>query len=246
MNYPEQTTNPNILIRAMSAEDFQLIAPYLERVLISQGQMLAEANQIIKFIYFPEGGIVSITATTPDDGKTEIGIVGRDGLTGTAVLLGTDRTPHDTFVQVNGSAAWRIGADDFRRVVAQSVTLQTLLLRYVQTFLVQSAHSTVSNAHHRIEARLARWLLMCHDRIDGDEIFITHEFLSMMIAAQRTGVTVSLHILEGAGIISSKRARVIILNREKLLDLAGDAYGAPEAEYRRLIGPMGRVTDASG
>jgi CRP-like cAMP-binding protein len=243
MSNLDQTSNPNILIQLMIPEDFALIGPHLERVLVVQGQMLSEANKSIEFIYFPEGGIVSITASTPGDGKTEIGIVGRDGFTGTAVLLGADRTPHDTFVQVNGSAAWRIAADDFRRVVAQSVTLQTLLLRYVQTFLVQSAHSTVSNAHHRIEARLARWLLMCHDRIDGNEIFITHEFLSMMIAAQRTGVTVSLHILEGAGIISSKRARVIILNREKLLDLAGDAYGAPEAEYRRLIGPMGRLPD---
>jgi len=81
---------------------------------------------------------------------------------------------------------------------------------------------------------------MCHDRIDGDEIRLTHEFMSMMIAAQRTGVTVCLHILEGAGLIRSKRARVVILDRERLEDLAGDAYGAPEAEYRRLIGPFGR------
>lgn len=87
---------------------------------------------------------------------------------------------------------------------------------------------------------------MLDSRIDGDEIKITHEFMSMMIAAQRTGVTVRLHILEGAGMIRSKRARVEILDREKLVDLAGDAYGAPEAEYRRLIGPFGRPADPRG
>ncbi|RYE92638.1 MAG: helix-turn-helix domain-containing protein, partial [Oxalobacteraceae bacterium] len=97
-----------------------------------------------------------------------------------------------------------------------------------------------TNAHHRIEARLARWLLMCHDRVDGDEIAITHDFLGLMIAAERSGVTVSLHILEGAGMIRAKRGRVIIRDRELLCELAGDSYGVPEAQYRHLIGPLGR------
>jgi hypothetical protein len=81
---------------------------------------------------------------------------------------------------------------------------------------------------------------MCHDRIDGDEVHVTHEFMSMMVAAQRTGVTLTLHILEGAGIIQSQRARITILDRDKLEELAGDSYGQPEAEYRRLIGQLGR------
>ena len=221
-------------------DDYALLGSHLERVKLGQDQVLSEPNQPIEYIYFPEGGIVSLTASTPDDGKTEVGIVGRDGMTGMAVLLGSDRTPHETFVQVDGTNALRMGADEFRHAMTQSASLQAMLLRYVQAFLVQSAHSTVTNAHHRIESRLARWLLMCHDRIDGDEIHLTHEFMSMMIAAQRTGVTVCLHILEGAGMIRSKRARVEILDRDKLEELAADAYGAPEAEYRRLIGPFGR------
>ena len=113
-----------------------------------------------------------------------------------------------------------------------------MLLRYVQTVLVQTAQSMATNATQRVEARLARWLLMCHDRIDGDEIALTHEFMGMMIAAERSGVTITLHILEGAGMIRSKRGRVIILDRDKLEGLAGDSYGVPEAEYRHLIGPL--------
>jgi hypothetical protein len=114
-----------------------------------------------------------------------------------------------------------------------------MLLRYVQTVLVQNAQSAATNAHHRVEARLARWLLMCHDRIEGDEIALTHEFIGMMISAERSGVTITLHILEGAGMIRSTRGRVTIRNREMLEELAGDSYGVPEAEYRRLIGPLG-------
>jgi hypothetical protein len=106
--------------------------------------------------------------------------------------------------------------------------------------MVQSAACAVGNAHHQIEARLARWLLMCHDRVEGDEIHLTHEFMAMMIASQRSGVTITLHVLEGIGAIRSKRGRVIVRDRAKLEDLAGDAYGEPEGEYRRLIAPFGR------
>jgi CRP-like cAMP-binding protein len=240
VSHPDQDFTPNVLLRALAPDDYALLAPHLNRVSLAQDQVLAPANQPVDYIYFPEGGIVSLTASTADDGKTEVGIVGVDGMTGIAVLLGSDSSPHETFVQVDSTNALRIGADEFRQAMAQSASLQKLLLRYVQAFLVQSAHSTVSNAHHHIEARLARWLLMCHDRLEGDEIRLTHEFMSMMIAAQRTGVTLCLHVLEGGGMIRSKRGRVEILDREKLVDLAGDAYGAPEAEYRRLIGPFGR------
>lgn len=224
----------------MTPEDLALMKPHFQRVQLAHNQVVAEANQPIEFIYFPEGCIISLTASTVSDGMTEVGIVGRDGMTGIPVLLGSDRTSLRTFVQVVGSTALRISATEFRNLMSQSESLQALLLRYVQAFLTQSAHSTVSNAHNRIEARLARWLLMCHDRIDGDEIRITHEFMSMMIAAQRTGVTLCLHVLEGAGMIKSQRGRVIIRDRAALEDLAGDAYGPPEAEYRRLIGPFGR------
>jgi hypothetical protein len=122
----------------------------------------------------------------------------------------------------------------------QSRSLRSLLLAFAHVTAIQTAACAVGNAHHQLEARLARWLLMCHDRIAGDEFNITHEFMAMMIAAQRSGVTVSLHVLEGVGAIRSRRGRIVIVNRAMLEELAGDAYGEPEGEYRRLIGPFGR------
>ena len=229
----------NLLLRALSATDHELLAPHLQRVTLEQDQVIAPAGQPIAHVYFPEGGVISITAQSADGVKTEVGIFGREGMSGMAVALGADQSPQEVFVQVDGPAAQRIETGAFRSALGASATLQTVMLRFVQTLLLQSAQSVVANAHLTIEARLARWLIMCHDRIVGDEIRLTHQFMSMMVAAQRTGVTLTLHILEGAGIIRSQRGRVTILDRERLQELAGDSYGQAEAEYRRLIGPFG-------
>lgn len=236
-----QQYTTNTLLNALSAEDLALLQPHFERVNVAREQVLVEANEPIGHVYFMEGGVASVVSVMAASGRTEVGIFGREGVSATCLLLGTDRSPHETFIQVGGSTALQISTADYLAAVRQSETLRTMLLRYVQTFLVQGAQSTATNAHHRIEARLARWLLMCHDRVDGDEIPLTHEFMGMMISAERSGVTVTLHILEGAGMIQSKRGRVIIKDREKLEDMAGDSYGVPEAEYRNLIGPLGRT-----
>jgi CRP-like cAMP-binding protein len=238
MSQSDEIFSQNFLLQRMPESCLDLLKPYLVRTPLDRRQVLVEANIPIEIIYFPEGGIASVVSEMPDTGRTEVGIFGREGVSGIGVLLGSDITPHETFMQVDGTTAMKMSASQLRQIASDNPILQTFLLRYVQSFLIQTAHSAISNAHHQIEARLARWLLMCHDRIDGDEVNLTHEFMSMMIAAQRTGVTVALHILEGAKIIRSLRGKVIILDREKLEGVAGDAYGAPETEYERLIGPL--------
>ena len=124
--------------------------------------------------------------------------------------------------------------------VAHIITSARLLMRYVQSLNVQASLTAASNAHYALPERLARWLLMCHDRSEGDGMELTHEFLSMMLAVRRSGVTVTLHTLEATGAIRSARGVVTVTNRERLEEIAGDAYGQAEAEYRRLIGPFGR------
>jgi CRP-like cAMP-binding protein len=242
MSNQDQPYSPNTLLSALSPADLALLKPHLTRVPLEREQVLITANVPVDYVYFLEGGIASIVSAMASSGRTEVGIFGREGVSATCLLLGTDRSPHESFMQVDGASALRIDTEAYLTAIKQSETLRTMLLRFVQTTLVQAAQSTATNAHHRIESRLARWLLMCHDRIDGDEIAITHEFMGMMIAAERSGVTVTLHILEGTGMIYSKRGRVIIRDRERLEDLAGDSYGVPEAEYRHLIGPIGRAS----
>ncbi len=240
MSRSDDLQTKNVLLATLADDDRALLAPYLTRVPFPRELSMVDADAPVFHVYFPEDGIGSITAELPDGTSTEIGLYGRDGMSAAFLLLGADRSPHRSYVQVPGVSALRIDVDRLLTAVETSATLKAALLRYVQCQLVQSAQSTVTNAHFRIEARLSRWLLMAHDRLEGDELPLTHEFMGMMIAAERSGVTVSLHILEGAGMIRSKRGRVFILDREKLQELAGDSYGIPEREYRRLIGPLGR------
>ena len=240
MSHPDDRYTTNLLLAALSRDDLALLKPFFTREKLEREKVLLPANQPIDHVWFPEGGVASVIAHKIDSGPTEVGIFGREGFAGTPLLLGADTSPHLIFVQVNGSTGLRIEASAFLKAVDQSARLRTTLLRYVQTFIIQTADSAISNAHQRTEARLARWLLMCHDRNDGDEIMLTHEFMAMMIAADRSSVTVSLHVLEGAGMIRSKRGRVLILDREKLEELAGEGYGRPEAEYRKLIAPFGK------
>jgi len=234
-----QTKTRNFLLAALSAADQALLDPHLERIKMVREQALVVPNEPIREVYFMEGGVASISSRSGGGRPTEIGIFGREGMSGANLLLGADRSPHETFIHVDGSHAWRIGAAELMEAVESSASLRKTLLRYVHTLFIQAGESVVANARHQVEARLARWLLMCHDRYDADEIPLTHEFMAIMVAAERSSVTLALHVLEGTGTIQSKRGRVVILDRDKLEELAGDSYGQAEAEYRRLIGPFG-------
>jgi CRP-like cAMP-binding protein len=110
--------------------------------------------------------------------------------------------------------------------------------RFIHAFGSQISFTALSNAVHNIDERLARWLLMCHDRVDGNEILLTHEFISLMLAVRRPSVTTALHILEGKKLIRAERGRITVRDRAGLESFAGDVYGKPEEEYRRLIGEL--------
>ena len=129
-------------------------------------------------------------------------------------------------------------ADRLRHALEQSSTVQKLLLRFVQVFHIQTAQTAACNGSHSVGKRLARWLLMCHDRLDGYELPLTHEFIAVMLAVRRPGVTEALQMLEREQAIRAERRNIVVLDRRKLEETAGDSYGVPEAEYERLIGPL--------
>ena len=240
MSFPSQSYTRNLLLGAMSESDFALLQPHLGRVELNRNDPLFEANQPIRHLFFLESGVASIVSTESDGDQIEVGITGREGITGIPVLLGSDRTPHRGFMQVGPTTALRLETDKLLEAIKVSEGLRILLLRFVQTFMVQTAQTATANGNYTVPQRLARWLLMCHDRIDGDELELTHEFMAMMLAVRRSGVTVTLHTLEAAGAIRTMRGRIAVLDRAKLLSVAGESYGRPEQEYRRLIGPFGK------
>ncbi|MDB5663010.1 MAG: cyclic nucleotide-binding protein [Sphingomonas bacterium] len=240
MSSHAQSYTRNCLLSACSPEDFALLQPDLTRVELTIRQTLYSPNEAIEHVYFPEGGVGSIVARQDGGAEVEVGIFGREGMSGVPIVLGVDRTPHDCFIQVDSATALRINSGALLRACDKSRSLHRLLLAYVQCGIVQAAQTAASNGHNELPERLARWLLMCHDRVDADEIPLTHEFMGMMLSVRRSGVTVTLHALEASGAIRARRGLVLVTDRERLLEIAGDSYGDAEAEYRRLIGPFGK------
>jgi CRP-like cAMP-binding protein len=198
---------------------------------------MIKPDQPIEHVYFPEDALGSVVADSPDGRRIEVGLFGRDGMSSTSILLGSDRTPYGSFAQVAGSALC-MGADELRHAIRRSSSLHCLLLRYVEAYNIQVAYTGVSHGSFAIEERLARWLLMSHDRLPGNDLPLVHEFLAIMLGVRRSGVTIALHILEGAGIIKANRGHIIVRNRVKLEEAAKGSYGVPEAAYRRLIGEL--------
>lgn len=200
MSAPEQNLVCNRLLAFLSDEDYRLLRPHLERVVFTRGQILLEPHQPCVNLHFLESGLASQIAVTSDNRRLEVGIYGRDGMGPTANVLGVDSTPHQLIIQVEGHG-FSIPAKIFIDLLDQSRTLRALILRYVQAFTVQTGCTALSHGSALIGERLARWLLMCHDRIDGDDLHLTHEFLGIMLGVRRSGVTDAMHLLEGVNII---------------------------------------------
>jgi CRP-like cAMP-binding protein len=231
---PPTTRSPNRILSRLSPEEFGLLRPHLEAVDLPVRKQLENRNKAIEHVYFIEHGFASVVAN--GTGRSiEVGVIGREGMTGLSVRMGTDRSPHETYMQVGGDGQ-RMSSAKLGQAMEESPALHRHLLRYGHAFVVQTAQTALANGRSKIEERLARWLLMAHDRLDSDEVPLTHEFLSVMLGVRRPGVTVTLNFLEKKGFIRAKRGAVAILNRTGLRKISNGAYGVTEAEFQRLFG----------
>ena len=236
----------NRILKSLPQESLALIAEDLEEVALPVRKSLVEPTEKTQFVYFLEDGLASVVADTQNTGKQnenkqiEIGHIGFEGMSGFHLVLGVDRTPVRTFMQVAGRGLC-LSAEHLTRAMGQDEKLKAHLLRYIQTYQLQLAYSALANARYTIPERLARWLLMCHDRLGNGPMRLTHEFLALMLGVRRSGVTNEIHILEGNKAIRATRATILILNRGKLEEMAGGIYGVPEIEYARLIEEVGTL-----
>ncbi len=205
----------------------------LEAVELSLRETLEGAGEPIRFVHFPQGGLCSVVSD--DNGKlVEVGMIGYEGMTGLPVITGDNRATFETMVQGAGTAL-RVEAARLREAMSDSDEVSDLLLRYSRAFAVQVASTASANGHAKLEGRLARWLLMVADRL-GDKFNITHEFLGIMLAVRRSGVTLALQILEGKGLIRATRGTIQIVDREGLAQHSEGTYGRAEREYERIMG----------
>jgi CRP-like cAMP-binding protein len=233
---PRDSSHPrNRLLAQLSPPDLALVQPHLQPVPMPLLRDMEQPNRRIEAVYFMESGIASVVAVQPDKTEIEVGLIGREGVSGIAVALGGDQSPHSTYIQVAGEAQ-RMTANELRKAMTASESLRGLLLKFAQVFMVQTAHTAIANARSHINERLARWILMAHDRTRDTTLPLTHEFLALMLGVRRAGVTEALQSLKRQKLIDTGRNKILLLNRKGLEQLAGSSYGVPEKEYRRLIG----------
>jgi CRP-like cAMP-binding protein len=238
MAFPDQPTPAprNRLLAALPSDSLAQLWPKLTPVELPLRQTLHEAGRPITTVYFPETGWVSMVATLEDGDGAEVGIIGREGIVGLPVVLGTDHDDLEAMVQCPGTAM-SLDADVLRRELGSNPALQSVMLRYVLVHLGQVARTAACNGRHHTDQRLARWLLTAHDRSEGDDFPMTHEFLSMMLGVRRAGVTVAAGALQRAGLIRYRQGRIEITDRPGLENAACECYGVVRRASDQLLGP---------
>jgi CRP-like cAMP-binding protein len=224
----------NKILRMLPPDDWARIAPLFTRESLEQGQVLHEPLQPIVAARFFESGLSSEIATNMEGEKIEVGCIGNEGFSGLPLVLSLNSTAHRAFMQQGGTAL-TIGASDLSGAMDEVRNFRLLLLRFVHVFMIQVAATALADGRYEIHKRLARWLLMSQDRIQSDELRLTHDFLALMLGVRRSSVTDTLHILEGHGVIRAKRALIVVRDRAALEKIAGHCYGVPEAEYQRVM-----------
>ena len=225
----------NGLLAALPDSEVDVLAPQLRPVSLVLQQVLHERGNPVEDVYFLESGVVSLTADTGDVALVEVGMTGREGLVGTsAVLTEKALSIHRGLVQQPGTAN-RIGAPAFRAAILSLPHFRRRCLCHVHLTMMQTAQSAACNARHELPQRLARWLLMSHDRAEGDDLPMTQEFLSYMLGVRRAGVSVVTNTLQGAGIIRQSRGRLTILDRARLERQACSCYRLVEDNRLQLM-----------
>ncbi|HZP63495.1 MAG TPA: Crp/Fnr family transcriptional regulator [Terriglobales bacterium] len=213
----------NLVLRAIPQREYELLEPYLEPFDLRRQQILREPGEKIDFAYFLNSGLCASVVLTTDGRSVEVAVIGKEGVIGSAVAVGLNRSPHRVVVQVPGNCL-RIASDVLEQLMPDLPELQRQLGRYVMVRGMQVAQIAACNRLHEIEQRLARWLLMCQDRIDSDWLPVTHEFLAQMLGTGRPSVSLAAGVLQKAGLIENLRGTVKILKRKELENSACECY----------------------
>jgi CRP-like cAMP-binding protein len=228
-----ETRRENHLLAALPRDEYERLRPHLEPVSLELGQILFRPDEVLSHVYFPETCIISLLTDLSDGYGIEVGLVGNEGMAGVSIALGTDREPKVATVQGAGTAL-RLRASVLREEARRGGMLQLYLLRYTHALLSQISQSVVCNVRHQIEGRLARWLLMYHDRIGTDEFNLTHEFIANMLGIRRAGVSMVANKLKRAGFIDYYRGQIKVVDRQALIDMTCECYGVVKDEFDNL------------
>jgi CRP-like cAMP-binding protein len=222
----------NHLLCALSTQERARLR--LRDATLTLGEVLYECDERIEYAYFPTTCVVSCLYTTRGGSTAEMALTGNDGIIGVALFLGGGTVPHRAVAQIGGHAL-KLPAKALQEEFARGGPFQQILLRYTQALITQISQTAVCNRLHPLEQRLCRWLLLCHDRVNGAEILMTQEFIANMVGGRRESVTVAAGHLQDAGLINYSRGHINILNREGLEEMVCECYKIVNSEFSRLI-----------
>ena len=224
----------NLLLEALPQAERKTIEDNLESAPLERGDVLFEVDSKIDRIYFVDSGVISLVSVMSDGTTAEITTVGREGLVNIGSLLDDDLAIARHTVQVPGTARW-LRSDTFRSIVKECPPVRRMSYRYAQAMISQISQSVACNNLHGVEERLARWLLMTHDRSDGDELHLTQEFVAEMLGVRRPTVTLVARTFQTAGLIRYRRGRIEILDRTGLEEAACECHAIMARHYKRLL-----------
>lgn len=213
----------NSLLRALSREDIEYLLPHLKTVPLKLDEIIYDSEEVVKRIYFPLQGVVSLVKATGKGSTVEVGVVGSEGMVGTPVLLGGRKALYQAGVQTTGEALV-IDAKILIREFDVRPKLRRLLRLYLLGWLMQVTQSVVCNRYHTAEKRFCRWLLMIHDRVETDEFALTQKTIARMLGIRRAGVSEISSKLMRKGLIRYSRGRMTILNRKLMEETACECY----------------------
>jgi len=225
----------NHLIELLPRADRLRLQASCEPVDLMLSEELCARGSILKYVYFPVHGFISLLTNVDDHASLEVAMVGREGMFGAEVVLGMLQSPLRALVQGPG-AAWRVGIVAFKEELANSPALREVLQRYLRVVLAQMTSSAACLRFHLIQPRLARWLLMSADRAHGPQFHVTHEFLAGMLGVRRVGITVAAGALQRAGFITYQRGEVTVTNRRGLEAAACSCYASERLSYKAALG----------
>jgi len=232
-----KSPSANRLLSSLPPEDYRRILPLLETFPLELKHTLYKPGDVVDYVYFPGGGFVSVVAVLANEGMVEVATIGHEGIVGVSAMAAGYREPTLTMVQMETDVlCHRMPAAAFRREINRHGALHDIVSQYAQALMGVTMQSTACNATHRIEQRLARWLLTAHDRVGKDQFPLTQEFLAMMLGAARPTVTIVAGTLQRAGLITYRRGLISILNREQLEEASCECYRVTSDLLDRISG----------